>query len=218
MAGDLFCLTEKDFQTPFGTVKTDRTAVRRLKAAGKGIIAEDDFAHRDEHSVEFQLVWLQHVLRAETFTLVPVLCGPLKGGLSEYNREAYLETAGLFLEVFAEMLAATDRETLLVAGVDFAHVGPKFGHSETAASLETAATRHDKALLKALTEGNTDLFWQESMDVDDRFNVCGFAALACLMEAMSPCRGHLIEYRTWHEQPTSSAVSFAALVFERRSG
>lgn len=217
MSGDLFCLTEKDFQTPFGTVKTDQAAVRRLRAAGKGIIAEDDFAHRNEHSVEFQLVWLQHVLRSETFTLVPVLCGPLKDGLGEYNRETYLATAGSLLEVLAAMPAATDRETLLVAGVDFSHVGPKFGHSETAAGLETAATRHDKALLKALTEGNADLFWQESMDVDDRFNVCGFAALTCLLEVMPACRGRLLEYRLWHEQATSSAVSFAALAFERQA-
>ena len=34
MGGDVFCLTEKNFKTPFGTVKTDRETVRKLKSAG----------------------------------------------------------------------------------------------------------------------------------------------------------------------------------------
>jgi len=70
----LFSLTEKDFETPLGLVRTDKDWVRKLKEAGKGIICESDIAHRGEHSIEFQLVFLQHLFGSD-FSLLPILCG-----------------------------------------------------------------------------------------------------------------------------------------------
>jgi MEMO1 family protein len=103
-----------------------------------------------------------------------------------------------------------------VAGVDFSHIGPKFGHDKPASYLEDQSERHDQALLKALSEGRPDAFWEESMSVNDQFNVCGFSALACLMEILPPSRTQILSYQNWHEAATRSAVSFAAVVFLSR--
>ena len=43
MADDLFSLADKDFETPFGLVKSDRKAVERLKAKGEGAVSANDF-------------------------------------------------------------------------------------------------------------------------------------------------------------------------------
>lgn len=210
MGYDLFSLTDKDFETPLGLVKNDRKAIQKLKERGEGAVSENDFAHRSEHSIEFQLIFLQHILKQE-ITIIPILCGPLMATLPEYHREAYLEKAGPFLEALREEVMKPD--SLLLAGVDFSHIGPKFGHDRPAEYLEGQSTAHDKKLLEYLTTQNKERFWAESQEVKDRFNVCGFSALACLLEVLPSCKGEIIDYQVWHEEATKSAVSFAGAVF-----
>jgi AmmeMemoRadiSam system protein B len=218
MTGDLFCLTEKDFRTPLGEVKNDRGSVQNLKRVSPSIISDNDFFHRSEHSVEFQVIFLQHVLAQDSFTIIPVLCGSLIEGLPEYTREAYLKKAGRFLAALSEILSEGSKETLLVAGVDFSHIGPKFGHDKPAAHLKHESEKHDQDLLAAISEGKVDAFWEESIRVKDQFNVCGFSAMACLMEVLTTSKGQILNYHVWHEEPTRSAVSFAAVVFTNALG
>ena len=210
MAYDLFSLTDKDFETPLGLVKSDRKAIERLKEKGKGVFSENDFAHRNEHSIEFQLIFLQHILKQEIM-IIPILCGSLLASLPEYRRDAFLEMAGPFLEALREEVM--DPDTLLLAGVDFSHIGPKFGHDRPAEYLEGQSTTHDKKLLDYLSTQDKESFWAESLEVKDRFNVCGFSALACLLEVLPPCKGEILDYQVWHEEATKSAVSFAGAVF-----
>ena len=209
----LFALTGKEFLTPLGGAKADETSLEKLRNAGAGLIAPDDFSHKAEHSVEFQVVFLQHVLKKKPFRIIPILCGSLMTSLQEYARAAYLDKAGPFLAALREI--AMDPETLVVAGVDFSHIGPKFGHETPALHLESRSERHDRSLLQSLVSRDANSFWEESGRERDQYNVCGFAALACLLEVLPPAHGRLLHYETWHEAPTRSAVSFAAVVFER---
>ena len=213
MADALFCLTDKDFETPLGVIKGERSLTRDLREAGRDIIAANDFFHRSEHSIEFQLIFLQHLLREDSFTIIPILCGFIQTCLPEYSRNAYLKKAGPFLDVIREMLRDPDKETLIVAGVDFSHIGPKFGHEMPAGYLRDQSEAHDKNLLDGLSRLDPDNFWEESRRVKDQFNVCGFSALACLLEVLPPCSGRVLNYQIWHEEPTRSAVSFAGVVF-----
>ncbi|MBW1907986.1 MAG: AmmeMemoRadiSam system protein B [Deltaproteobacteria bacterium] len=216
MMGDLFCLTKKDFQTPLGVVKNDLSTVQKLMDAGHSVISDNDFIHKTEHSIEFQVIFLQHLLPQDSFTIIPILCGPMKPSLSEYTRETYLKEAHPFLTVLSEILDKEDKETLLMAGVDFSHIGPKFGHDMPATYLEGQSKKHDQNLLKAVSEGDADAFWQESRRVEDKFNVCGFSAMACLLEVLPPSsNGKVLDYHIWHEEPTRSAVSFAAVLFSK---
>jgi AmmeMemoRadiSam system protein B len=209
----LFSLSEKEFSTPLGKVKAEKASVEKLKAAGKDVIAADDFAHKAEHSIEFQVIFLQHVLDARPFRMIPILCGSLPTSLPEYKRAAYLDKAGPFLEAMREVVRDPDEETLVVAGVDFSHIGPKFGHDTPARHLESRSRAHDERLLHCVALRDADGFWDESIRVRDEYNVCGFAALACLLEVLPPGRGELLHYEIWHEEATRSAVSFAAVFF-----
>jgi AmmeMemoRadiSam system protein B len=214
--GDLFCLTDKDFDTPLGIVKCDKALVQKLREAGKQTLAPNDFAHRSEHSVEFQVLFLQHLLSKGSFTIVPIICGSLLSALPEYSREAYRKRAGDFLESLKEILRDGSQETLLIAGVDFSHIGPKFGHDVPARHLQGQSERHDKSLLNALTMLDAGKYWEESIRVKDQYNVCGFAAMACMLEVMPDCKGQVLHYQTWHEEATQSAVSFASVVFTKQ--
>ncbi|MCU0596356.1 MAG: AmmeMemoRadiSam system protein B [Desulfobacterota bacterium] len=213
MAQDLFALSEKAFETPLGVAECNRAWVERLRAAGGASLAANDFVHRGEHSIEFQLLFLQHLLPKDSFTIVPILCGNLQTTLPEYTRPAFIEKAGPMLEALKDLLGRHGDETLVVAGVDFSHVGPKFGHEMPARYMEAQSEAHDRALLDALTARNADSFWKESGRVRDQYNVCGFAALACLLDILPACRGCLLGYEIWNEEATRSAVSYAAIAF-----
>jgi hypothetical protein len=80
-------------------------------------------------------------------------------------------------------------------------------------NLARQSEAHDRALLDSLCAQDTDQFWEESRKVSDRFNVCGFSAMACLLELLPDCEGRVLDYQMWHEGPTRSAVSFAAAAF-----
>jgi len=209
----MLSLTTKMFETPLGKVKTDKKIVGELMKAGKDILSEDDFAHRDEHSIEFQLIFLQHILRDVSFTIVPILCGSLIGCLPEYSRERYQSIGHDFLSTLADLLR--DDSTIVIAGVDLSHVGPKFGHDMPASLIINESERHDRQLLHCLCTMNADGFWSESKRIRDKYNVCGFSVLACLLETLPPSHGHLLDYEIFKEDPTRSAVSFAAAVFTR---
>jgi hypothetical protein len=213
MGREMFSLTEKDFETPLGVAGTDREFVAELRQAGAGAVSDNDFAHRSEHSIEFQIIFLQHLLEKADFKIVPVLCGSAQGCLQEYSRQSYRKAVGSFLAKLGELLSERGEEVLLLAGVDLCHVGPKFGHEMPAAHLESQAKNHDKTLLEHLTRLDADGFWETSRSVNDCYNVCGFSALACLLEVVPPCRGVVLNYDMWHEAQTQSAVSFAAAAF-----
>jgi AmmeMemoRadiSam system protein B len=213
MVDHMFCLTDKGFDTPLGVVQNDPDCIRELQSAGGDILADNDFAHRTEHSIEFQAVFLRHLLGEESFTIAPVLCGSLQTTLPEYSRDAYLDRAGPFLEKLKEILDDPENETILVAGVDFSHIGPKFGHEMPAMHLKRQSESHDRNLLEHLSGLDAEHFWEESKAVNDQYNVCGFSALACLLETMPDCRGKILDYELWNEEATRSAVSFAAVVF-----
>jgi predicted class III extradiol MEMO1 family dioxygenase len=102
---------------------------------------------------------------------------------------------------------------LVVAGVDFSHVGLKFGHDRAADYLARQTEAPDKNLLNHLSRLDVESFWQESIAVDDRFNVCGFHAMACLLEILHECQGKVLADQLYHEAATQSAVSFAAAIF-----
>ncbi len=55
--------------------------------------------------------------------------------------------------------------------------------------MEGQATTHDQNLLKYISQLDAEQFWEESMKGEDRFNVCGFPAMACLLEILPPLQG-----------------------------
>lgn len=207
----LFCLTDKAFATPLGDVAADAETVARLRAAGGEAVDASSLPHKAEHSVEFQAVFLRRLLGDTPFAMVPILCGSPAGVLDAPTRQAFRDFAGPFLDALAEIAAAPD--TLIVAGVDFCHIGGKFGHAEPAEALEDAALAHDRTLLAALAAGDVEAFWAESARVGDAYNVCGLSALATLAEILPPSSMTLLSHDIMRETPTLSAVSFAAAAF-----
>jgi len=210
MTDGLLCLTEKDFETPLGRVACDVPAVRTLAASAGPFLTENDFAHKNEHSIEFQLIFLQHLLPAG-FRIVPVLCGGFSSLDADGGRPRELLR---FYDALRELASDASARTLWVAGADLSHVGPKFGDDRTAAAILPESEAHDRRLLDALCRRDIEGLWAETRSVEDRYHVCGFSALTCLMEILPEgTQGRLLHYENWDETATQSAVSFASVSF-----
>jgi AmmeMemoRadiSam system protein B len=208
-----FSLTTKDFITPLGRVKTDRDWVERLKETSPPeMISPHDIDHKNEHSLEFQILFLQHLFGIE-FKLMPVLCGSFHKVLHQVSRPGEIPGMSDFISGLKLFLKDKDEPVLIVAGVDFSHIGPKFGHREAASSMLIEAKEHDRSLLNAICRGDVTAFWSETQRVNNRYNVCGFSTLALLLELLASQSGYMLGYDFWMEESTHSAVSFAALAF-----
>jgi len=209
-----FSLTSKDFETPLGLVKTDRKIVQGLASRAGGAAEPNDFGHRSEHSLEIQLIFLQHIFGSD-FRLIPILCGSFQEHLAEAGRAADIPAVAPLLDFLKEFLDAGGDGILVVAGVDFSHIGPKFGHDRSAASLEAETRQHDRRLIEALCRRDASALWGEVRRAKDAYNVCGFSTLACLLEVLPPAgpEGQVVDYDLWREEATQSAVSFAAIAY-----
>jgi AmmeMemoRadiSam system protein B len=208
-----FSLTTKDFVTPLGRVKTDKDEVKRLKQkCSVEIVASHDIDHKNEHSLEFQILFLQHMF-GDRFSVLPVLCGSVHKVLHRYSRLGEIPGMPDFLSGLRHFLGDKTESALVVAGVDFSHIGPKFGHREPARSMIFEAKEHDRFLMDAICNGDVRAFWSEAQKQNNKYNVCGFSTLALLLELISDEKGCVLGYDFWMEEATQSAVSYAAIMF-----
>ena len=74
-APEKFGLTRKRFRTPLGEAVTDTGMVDYLAAHGGSAVEMEDYCHSFEHTVELQVIFLQHVLGPDV-RILPILVGP----------------------------------------------------------------------------------------------------------------------------------------------
>ncbi len=214
MSQDYFSLTFKDYQTPLGPLRTDRDTVGILKSRLGGGVAYTDFAHKNEHSLEMQSIFIRYLIGDRDIPVIPILCGSFAEFLTSVERAAdFIQVAG-FVAALKEIIQTPG--VLTVVGVDLSHIGPKFGHRKSARSMERDAQAHDRQLIATLVKADPKAFWHELRHCRDRFNVCGASSLATFLECAGPVEGELLEYRMVHEAPTESAVGCAAMVFRKK--
>src|SRR5690242_7538528 len=125
-APERFGLTRKQFITPLGEAETDVGSVNELERAAGGSIRMEDYCHCVEHSIEFQIVFLQHVYGPRV-SILPILCGPFvqsiyEGGLPEEN-----DRVARFFDALGTISARESKRLFWVLGIDMAHVGARYG-------------------------------------------------------------------------------------------
>ncbi|MBI5628134.1 MAG: AmmeMemoRadiSam system protein B, partial [Candidatus Rokubacteria bacterium] len=118
-------VTTKSYQTPLGVAETDPEVVAALTRRFPGCL-EDEIVHRNEHSAEFQAVFLRHVRNTAPFTVLPILCSSFEMHCGERSPSTAPRVEE-FLQALSEVLKASGRTVCFIAGVDYAHVGPRFG-------------------------------------------------------------------------------------------
>ncbi len=210
-----FAVTRKDFTTPLGTVPTDRAFVDRLAATMSTDLFADEILHRTEHAIEFQVVMLQHALGARPFTIVPILVTSIHDLIARARAPGADHAIAELVAALRAALVSDDVPTVIIAGVDFAHVGRKFGDPAGLTPELLAATEaKDRRLLAALAAGDPDGFFAALAADADRTRVCGAAPLCVFLELMRGVPGRLLSYDGTRDDGTRSLVTFASLAFD----
>jgi hypothetical protein len=210
---DPFAVTLKPYDTPLGPVPVDRDFYDALaQRAGQDLLACEP-AHRTEHSIEFQAVMLQHLLGGRRpFTILPVLASYLHEAVWKGSDPEADPRVPRFVDALRETIAASPRRVCLIAGVDLAHVGPRFGDAEanTAAFL-AQVEQADRAMLESVVAADARGFYDNVAADRDARRICGLSPLYTLLRLLPEARGSLLRYTQWPDP--QGAVTFCAVSF-----
>ena len=213
---DKFGLTRKPFLTPLGTSRTAVDLVDELEKSGGPAVSMEDYCHSFEHSIEFQVTFLQHVFGPDVRVL-PILCGSYArsiflGGQPEDN-----EDVKRFLGALGEMAAREADNLMWVLGIDMAHMGRRYEDDFTAEvghgpMLEVEA--RDRKRIAAINAGDPRSFWSQVQEQRDDLKWCGSSPLYTFLKAVPEARGELLRYQQWNIDD-QSVVSFAGMAFSK---
>lgn len=211
---DRFGLTRKPFETPYGRTRIDGTLIDQL--ALEPAAKMEDYCHSVEHSIEFQVLFLQH-LYGPDIRILPVLCGSfvraIEGkGLPEDNEEV-----DRFLGRLGEIAAREGDRLTWVLGVDMAHMGVRYGdnlHAEAGKGEMQEVARKDRSRIERLEAADAQGFWEQVQEKQDDLKWCGSAPLYTFLRAVPEVKGTLHGYEQWNIDE-QSVVSFAAMSFTR---
>src|SRR6185436_4196417 len=136
--------------TPYGEAMTDAGLVAELERGLGSAAVMEDYCHAIEHSVEFQVVFLQHLF-GPNIRILTVLCGSYgksiyEGGLPEDD-----EDVRRILGTLGDIAAREQGRLVWVLGVDMAHKGRRYGDQMTAVAGQgemAAVERRDRARIE----------------------------------------------------------------------
>jgi MEMO1 family protein len=185
--GTAFALSARPWRTPLGELLPFPPLVRALD---RPPVRVDEAAHRQEHSIEVELPFLQRVLPHTPIVALKVRHAPFEA-----------------LEALGERVGAAvrERDLLLVASSDLSHyVTPETARRKDARAIE-AILRRDPRELYERAEG-------------ERISMCGLAPTTVLLEALrgEPLSARLLRYgHSGEVEPMPTVVGYAAILLER---
>jgi len=209
---DPFALTLKEYDTPLGPARVDGEVAETLRRRSGLDLLAGELAHRAEHSIEFQAVFLRYLFGGRRdMTIVPVLASFVHEAIAGGRGPEDDPRVPRFLDALAETVAASRRRICVIAGADLAHVGPRFGDADdvTAAHLREVE-QDDRSMLAAVEAGDAAAFFEAAARDGDRRRVCGLSPIYALLRTLDRPRGTLRRYSQWPDP--KGAVTFASVV------
>ena len=215
---NFLALTRKSFETPFGAIESDQDFIDTFNKQISYDPFEDELIHKSEHSVEFQIVFLQYLQeklgRAQnSVKIVPILCG---GVMHEalYNNHPVQEVPQVEESIRAlQSVLASRKKICVIASVDFSHIGVRYGDAETPdAGTLAAVERIDRHLLESLKQADHQGFIDQLQENCNASQVCGYAPMYTMMRLLNGAKGRLLRYDKTELSP-GSFVSFASMMW-----
>jgi AmmeMemoRadiSam system protein B len=215
-APERFGLTRKPFVTPCGRLEVDTPLVDWLAERAGDAVLMEDYCHAIEHSIEFQCVFLQHVLGTGV-RILPILCGPFFESLVSGRLPESHSGVAHFLDALGELAERESSRLFWILGIDLSHIGRRYGDRFAAQAEQgrlAAVREQDCERLGRACAGDREGFFELLHPEQDRLRWCGYSALYTFLKAVPEARGNLLYYEQWNIDP-ESVVSFAALEFFR---
>jgi MEMO1 family protein len=211
-----FGLTRKKFVTPLGETATDERLVNWLAERGGDAIQMEDYCHSFEHTVELQLIFLQHRL-GPNVRILPILCGPFARSIYRGGRPEQDDGVRRFFEALGELGEREGDNLFWVLGVDMAHMGARYQDQFTALAdegLMTEVSARDHRRIACINASDAAGFWDLVRENRDDLKWCGSSPFYTFLKTAPGARGELLLYQQWNIDQ-GSVVSFAGMSFSR---
>lgn len=180
--GSPIALTTERFNTPLGEVDIDEALAKALHT---GTIDNDIFSHRNEHSIEVQLPFLQFLKKELKF--VPICIG--------------IQTYKMAKEVGETIARSIEgKDVVVLASTDFSHYVPK-----------EIAAKKDKMAIDAILNLDAKGLYKVVQKQD--ISMCGFGPVMAMLEAVNAKEGELLKYATSGDvAPMKDVVGYGAIL------
>ena len=208
---NLFAVTDKDFETPLGVVRSDQAVLSKIKERFPIVFAED-LCHQTEHAIEFQLPFLQYVVGTKRpVTIVPILCSFSALSFSDQHVRQSVEA---FLGGLRDILANSGRDYCVIAAAELAHLGMRYGDKEPPTDFSFhRSMQHDLEMLKPVEERKPDEFANYIIKEHDQRRVSGFSSIYSLLRLIEAESGQVLRYDRGITDQYNSTVTFASMAF-----
>ena len=215
-APEHFGLTRKPFVTPLGETPTNTALVDRLAADAGPAVLMEDYCHSFEHTVELQVVFLQHIYGPD-IRILPILCGQYAQSLYRGGAPEADDGVRRFHGALGEMAAREGDRLFWILGIDMAHMGARYqddfsAYADRGVMAEVAD--RDRQRIARVAESDADGFWSLIQEKHDDLKWCGSAPLYTFLKVLPEARGELLRYEQWNIDPRS-VVSFAGMSFSK---
>jgi AmmeMemoRadiSam system protein B len=211
-----FGLTRKPFRTPMGEAANDTRLVDWLAQRAPGAVEMEDFCHSFEHTVELNLIFLQHALGANV-RILPILCGPFARSVYQGGKPEDDDKVKAFLEALGELREREGHNLFWILGVDMAHMGARYQDRFSAIANEremaVVGTR-DERRIERINAGDAAGFWDLVQQNRDDLKWCGSSPFYTFLKTAPDARGELLRYEQWNIDERS-VVSFAGMAFSK---
>ena len=211
-----FGLTRKPFRTPLGDAANDTRLVDWLAQRAPAAVEMEDFCHSFEHTVELQLIFLQHALGANV-RILPILCGPFARSVYRGGKPEDDDKVKAFLEALGELREREGESLFWILGVDMAHMGARYQDRFSATANEgamAAVAARDKRRIERINASDAPGFWDLVQENHDDLKWCGSSPIYTFMKTAPDARGELLRYEQWNIDERS-VVSFAGMAFSK---
>jgi AmmeMemoRadiSam system protein B len=207
-----FALTRKHFETPWGRISCDTRFVDAVAERLGDEAYRAEIVHRDEHSIEFQTLFLARRFGERPITLVPILVGGFHPLLDDGRRPSEVPELETLIEAVRETERLQGGATTYVAAVDLSHVGPRFGDPRPDDRVRGETETRDRAALAAALAANAEGWFDAIAGGADTTRICGWGATYVALRCASPGAGRLLDYRQSPEND-GTFVSIASAVW-----
>jgi len=211
---NFFALTRKDFITPLGTAKTDNDFIDSLNDTLGYDSTIGELSHRTEHTIEFQVIFLQYILNSVDFKIVPILCSfdPVMADDSLMPDTAS-EING-FIDALKKTISSRPGRHLLISSADLAHVGPRYGDKEPPSDeFLNWVRQQDERLFDLLSKNDIRGMHELLIKNNQACRICGFPPIYTMMHCLEADHAEILNYDEAKVDERNSTVTFVSMAY-----
>ncbi|MDH7500291.1 MAG: AmmeMemoRadiSam system protein B, partial [candidate division NC10 bacterium] len=208
-----FILTRKAFSTPLGEIECDQELIDLLDEESPYDLFAEEIAHRAEHSLELQMVFLRYICKDRPpVKVVPILCSSFHELIDRGESPLGDPQIASFLESLGKAISTRSERICLLASVDLAHMGPRFGDRDPLGEYDWRfLASQDQDLIQFMVRMDGEGFYGAIQREKNQRKICGVPAIYALLTTISASEGRLLKYGQWPDP--QGTVSFASLAF-----